>query len=314
MSEALEKRVVLLVMAIIALAPSVGHAQRLLFGNVDGLVRTHGGVAGTVRVQLQHLGMTIREQLSADGRFTFWNVPYGLYTLSIQVPGHEPVLQEISVPDESQVMIEVGAVRRPLDTAVTSLFELQIPRSARRQYEHALNRLREGDCSGALKYLAEAVRLFRDYADAQNTMGNCQVQLQHPTLAEEAFKKAIELTPSVYPALNLADVYITQSRLDEAEDVLTRALRRDPTQGDAYYGLALLRVEQHRLDEAEKLAEQAHDHPKHIEDVHLLLAQVHQRQGRLHLIPADLQRYVSEAKPSPTRDRIQKVLIDAGIK
>src|SRR5262249_25916343 len=134
------------------------------------------------------------------------------------------------------------------------------------------------------------------------------------TLAEDAFKKAIELTPSVYPALNLADVYIKQGRLDEADVLLTGALRRDPTQGDAYYGLAILRVAQHRSEEAEKFAERAHDHPKHIADVHLLLAQIHQRQRRLDLIPADLQRYVSEAKPSPTRDRIQKMLIAADVK
>jgi tetratricopeptide (TPR) repeat protein len=314
MTEGLKKRVILFVIGIIAAVPSVGHPQRLLLGRVDGLVRIRGGDAGTIHVQLQHLGITVQEQFSTDGRFTFWNVPYGLYTLSIRVPEHEPVLKEISVPDESHVMIEIRARTRLSDRAVASVFELQIPRSALRQYEHALDRLREGDCSAALKYFAEAIRLFQDYAAAHNAMGNCHVQLQQPTLAEQAFKKSIELTASIYPVLNLADVYIKQGRLVEADTVLMQALRRDPTQGDAYYGLALLRVEQSRLDEAEKFAEQAHDHPKHIEDVHLLLAQVHQRQGRLHLIPADLQLYVSETKPSPMRDRIQKLLIDAGIK
>ena len=314
MSEEVKKRAVIFVMAIIAFVPSVGHTQPLLFSNVDGLIRTYGRDVGTIRVQLQHQGMTIQEQLSADGRFAFWNVPYGLYTVSIQIPGHAPVSREISVPGESHLMIDIAARKTSPDTAVTSRFELQIPRSARRQYEHARDRLLKGDCSGALKYLAEAIRLFPDYAEAHNSTGNCQVQLQHLALAEAAFKRAIERTASVYPALNLADVYMTQGRLDEADVVLTRALRRDPTQGDAYYGLALLRVEQHRLDEAEKLAEQAHDHPKHIEDVHLLLAQVHQRQGRPDLIPGDLQRYASEARPSPTRDRIQKMLIDGGIR
>jgi len=310
----LKKRVVLFVMGIIAVVPSVGHAQRLLLGSVDGLVRIRGGDVGTVRVQLQHLGMTVQEQFSTDGRFTFWNVPYGLYTLSIRVPEYEPVLKEISVPDESRVTIEIGARTRSSDRAVASVFELKIPRSAERQYERARDRLRRGDCPAALKYLAEAIRVFQDYAEAHNAMGNCHVQLQHPTLAEEAFKKAIELTTSIYPVLNLADMYIKQGRLEEADTVLMQALRRDPTQGDAYYGLALLRVEQSRLDEAEKLAEQAHRHPKHIEDVHLLLAQVHQRQGRLDRIPADLQLYVSESRPSLTRDRIQKLLIDASTK
>jgi Tfp pilus assembly protein PilF len=309
-----KKRVVLLIMAISALAPLPAHTQSLLFGSVDGLVRIHGGDKGTARVQLQHLGLTVQEQLSTDGSFTFSNVPYGPYTLSIQVPGHEPVSQEISVPGASHIMMEMGANVRLPDRAVTSVFDLQIPRSARRQYEHARDLIRGGDCSRALRFLAEAIRLFPDYAGAHNEMGNCHVRLQNARLAEEAFKNAIERTPSVYPTLNLADLYIKQGRLEDADAVLTRALRRDPTQGDAYYGLALLRVQQHRLDEAEKLADQAHDHPKHIEDVHLLLAQVHQRQGRLDLIPGDLQLYMRESRPNPTRNRIQKMLVDAGIK
>jgi tetratricopeptide (TPR) repeat protein len=299
----------MLVITIIALAPSVGYSQRVPFGTVDGLVRIHGGDAETVRVELQHLGVTLQEQFSEDGRFTFWNVPYGHHTLSIRVPGHQAVSQDISVPGESYVLIEVGTRTKLSYKNTASVFELKIPHSARRQYQRGQDRLREGDCSGALKYFSEAIRLFAQYADAHNAIGNCQVQMQHPTLAEEAFRKAIELSASVYPALNLADVYVKQGRLDEADVVLTQALRRDPTEGDAYYGLARLRVEQHRIDEAEKLAGQAHNHPKHTEDVHLLLAKVHQRQGRLDLIPADLQRYVSEAKPGPTRDRIQKILM-----
>ena len=170
---------------------------------------------------------------------------------------------------------------------------------SRRQYEAAI---------GAYRKSLEA---NPRNAEAHNAIGNCHVRLKQLTLAEQAFKTAIELTPSVYPALNLSDVYINQGRLEEADTVLTRALHRNPTEGDAYYGLALLRVEQHRLEDAEQLAHQAHDHLHHIEDVHLLLAQIHQYQGRLDRIPEDLQLYVTEAKPSPTREHIKNVLADA---
>src|SRR5262245_17594472 len=99
MAEDLKNRVVVLfVMAIIAFVPSVGHSQGLLFGSVDGLVRIRGGDTGTIRVQLEQPGMIVQEQFSADGHFTFGYVPYGQYTLSIRLNGHEPVSQEISVP------------------------------------------------------------------------------------------------------------------------------------------------------------------------------------------------------------------------
>jgi tetratricopeptide (TPR) repeat protein len=307
MSVDFKKRVALFVITIIAIAPAVGRSQAFLFGNLDGQIRIQGGDLGTARVQLVRLGMIVQEQFSTDGRFTFRSVAHGHYTLAVHVPGREPVSREIEVPSESYVLIEAGDSVSLPNRAVASVFELEIPRSARRQYERAQDRLRGGDCLRALKYLSEAIRLYQNYADAHNAVGNCEVQLQHPALAEEAFRQAIELTDSVYPVLNLADVYIKQSRLDEADAVLTRALRRDPTQGDAYFGLALVRVEQHRFDEAERLAEQAHEHPRHVEDVHLLLAKVHQRQGRLDLIPVDLEHYLDEAKPSPKRDRIEKM-------
>src|SRR5262245_9073397 len=108
MTEVSRKRIVLLFVAIMVLVPSVGHSQPLPFGSVDGRVRINGGDTIMVAVQLQQLGRIIQEQFSADGRFAFWNVPYGPYTLSIRIAGHEPVLQEISVPSESHMMIDIG--------------------------------------------------------------------------------------------------------------------------------------------------------------------------------------------------------------
>src|SRR5262245_23118698 len=127
MTEGLRKRIVLLFVFIIVSVPSVGHTQPLPFGSVDGRIRIIGRDAAVVSVQLQRLGMTIQEQLSTDGRFAFWNVPYGPYTLSIRVPGNDPLFQEILVPGESHIVIDVGTRTRLPASATTSVVELQIP-------------------------------------------------------------------------------------------------------------------------------------------------------------------------------------------
>ena len=130
-------------------------------------------------------------------------------------------------------------------------------------------------------------------------------------LAQEAYyKEAAGLTSSVYPALNLADIYTKQRRIREAEEVLTTAIRRNPLAGDGYLGLAALRVEQNRLTEAEELAREAHKRPIHAPDVHILLAKVYLATGRSQEIPAELRLYVTEAKPGALRDRIEKSLSD----
>src|SRR5262245_29723536 len=98
MTQSLRRRVALFFVTIIALVPPMGYAQSLPFGSVDGRVRIINGDSAMVLVQLQRFGTTVQEQVSADGHFAFRNVSSGRYTLSIRVPGHGPVTQEISVP------------------------------------------------------------------------------------------------------------------------------------------------------------------------------------------------------------------------
>ena len=303
------KKSVLLILSMICFLPVLALTQEVHSGSVDGRIRVGSGYAGAVQIQLQHIGVTVQEQFSADGRFQFRDVPIGRYTLIIRAPGLDSESREISIPD-SNLLIEVGIKARPPASPTTSVLDAQIPRTARLEYERGRDRMRHGDCAMALKHLAQAIRLFANYTDAHNAAGNCHVQLQQPALAEEAFRKAIALAASVFPAINLADVYITQGRLNEANDVLTRAVRRDPTQGDGYYALARLRFEENRLDEARELGRKAHDRRQHIADVHLLMAKIHQRQGNDGLISRELQRYVDESRPGPIRDLIRKMLAD----
>jgi tetratricopeptide (TPR) repeat protein len=139
-------------------------------------------------------------------------------------------------------------------------------------------------------------------------MGNCYVVLNELDLAEDAFKQAVSLSSSVYPALNLAALYSRQGRVPEAEDVLTKAIRRTPLEGDGYYGLAIIRFEQGRLEEAEQLGLQAHQHLHRVADVHLLLGRIYLRQEKAESVVRELRLYVAEAKPSPARDRVMKLL------
>src|SRR5262245_56477854 len=175
--------------AVIAVAIVAGQAQGLPSGSVDGWIRMNGGEAvGPAWVQLERLGVPVQEQISTEGRFTFANVPHGLYIVSVRIPGRDPVSQEISVPGASHLVVDIDTRTRMAANSTTSIFALRDSRSARRQYEQGRNRSRKADCSTALKYFAEAVRLYANYAEAHNAMGNCHVQLGHLEQAEEAFK------------------------------------------------------------------------------------------------------------------------------
>ena len=267
---------------------------------------------GAIRVELQRLGLTIQEQVSFDDRFEFSEVLPGSYTVVIHAADYATVTRDIQVPGDYEVRVQLRPSRgvEAEDYRTASVAEYQVPGSARRQFKSAQKKLRRDDCPGALEHLRKAIEIFGAYADARNAMGNCYVVLKDLKLAEEAFKQAVSRSSSVYPALNLADLYSRQGRMPEAEEVLTKAIRRSPSEGDGYYGLALIRFEQGRLEEAAQLCLQAHQHPHRVADVHLLLGKIDLRQGKPLSAVHELRLYVAEARPNPVRDRVMKLLED----
>lgn len=245
-----------------------------------------------------------------DGHFEFVDLAPGSYTVIIHTAAYETVARDVHLPDEFQIWVELQPRRRvDLENHLTAaVTEYQVPKSARRQFAEAQKKARKNDCTGALDHLKKALDIFAQYADARNTMGNCYVVLGQLELAEDAFKQAVALTSSVYPTLNLSDLYVRQGRLQEAEEVLTKAIRQNPQEGDGYYGLALLRFAQDRFEEAAQLCLEAHQRPHRVADVHLLLAKIYLKMEKKASSVGELEAYVRESKPNPVRERVIKFL------
>lgn len=129
-------------------------------------------------------------------------------------------------------------------------------------------KLAPGNCPAALKQFDRALALFEAYWEAHNAAGNCHVELQNWQAAERSFQRAIRLTSSVYPSLNLADVYVSQKRLELADLVVSAAIKRNPAAGNGYHGLALIRYEQRRFDDVIELGAKAHVRSSHCGRAH----------------------------------------------
>lgn len=73
----------------------------------------------------------------------------------------------------------------------------------------------------------------------------------NPAPAEEAYRTALRLDPSFYPALvNLADLYRIQGRDQEGEALLRRAVALAPNEANVHHSFGLLLVRMKRQDEA----------------------------------------------------------------
>jgi Flp pilus assembly protein TadD len=72
-----------------------------------------------------------------------------------------------------------------------------------------------------------------------------------PDRAERSYEAAIAKDSSFLPArFNLANLYNLTGRNRDAEKVLREGMRHAPEQGELYYSLGLLLVEEQRLEEA----------------------------------------------------------------
>ena len=203
------------------LSPPVANGQWVLTETVAGRVIADGFPVTGAHVQLRNFGHIVQEDFPPDGRFHFWNVAPGVYAVVAGAPGYETVSTSIHVPEELEVLISLRRVTsmNPGGPVSSSVLQYQIPRLARHEFEIARKKVHGNDCKAAIEHLNKAIS-----------------KLQKGDLAERSFLQTIALTTSVYPALNLADVYIRQQRLQEAAELMTNAIRKNPSQVTAISG------------------------------------------------------------------------------
>ncbi|HEU5235777.1 MAG TPA: tetratricopeptide repeat protein, partial [Pyrinomonadaceae bacterium] len=181
---------------------------------VHGMVklRSSVGLHDLVRIRLVKLGMTVQEALLRDNTFTFSNVEQGRYTLIAEAPGFETVRQKIDVPTD-WLMIELHPHRNAEPrTEAVPVWELRVPKSARRQFEAARTDFIKNDCTSALEHLKKAIRIYAEYGAAHEGMGECYAQLNQLEAAEQEFKRALEQphVPEVH--LLLGKIYFRQGK------------------------------------------------------------------------------------------------------
>jgi tetratricopeptide (TPR) repeat protein len=282
--------------------------------DIQGEVVTSNRIATPILVRL-FKGTTQIQQLQADdrGRFKFRKVDPGSYTIHAECDGYYAQDVSVQVSDSTPpVSISLEPVHN--DPAVTSSFnpfrEFEIPRQAKKEFEEAMRDQKSPPCEKALPHLLKAVELYPRYGEAFTEMGRCYLLRNNPAAAEEAFKKAVQFTPEIYPSVNLASFYVNQGRLDEAEDLITRLIRKNQTQGDLYGALARIYFAKGRIRDAEVAGLEAHARGHQSADVHLILAKIYEDQHNRSALMTQLTTYLDESPRGEKADQVRKQLRD----
>jgi len=179
-------------------------------------------------------------------------------------------------------------------------------------YRQAGGLIRSGQLEEAAAELRRIVFNHPDFADARASLGSCQLLMGDVVNAEQSFIAALQMDPAQTNALfGLANLLLSQSRIDEARQLaehllrhlpenasahalfaetilddpqpanpiaaFRRALDRDPACLSALLGLARLYLKRRRVPEAADLVEEAlAEYPKSAEAFDLL-SEIHSR-------------------------------------
>ena len=236
----------------LALLASVAATQMPESGghNVSGFVREEGSQAPVQQVALEITSSGQRAAHTAysnmEGEFSFGPVKDGEYYVVAKKDGYVETTVHVSVsPAGVQALfISLPKVRSgdvPTAKDAVSLRQLSIPQKARDTFDRGRKLLYEkSDATGAIKEFQKAIKEFPAYYEAYTQIGVADYRLKDPGTAEDALRKAIELSENKYPEslYLLAGLLNDQQRFLEAVPVARRAAELDESSWNAYFELA----------------------------------------------------------------------------
>jgi tetratricopeptide (TPR) repeat protein len=198
------------------------------------------------------------------------------------------------------VYLPSRAQSSPRDTVTVR--ELSIPRKAAQAFEQGLQCLAKNDPAGSLPHFQRAIQEYAGYYEAYDRIGAADLKLWRLPDAEEAFRKAIEVSGGqfAHPLLALGAILDQRDKFDEAESVTRKGLALDPQSWTGHYYLALAMFGENRLAEAEQSVREALHWKADFPQAHLLLADIHSREKNYSAVVGDLSEYLKLSPDGPS--------------
>ncbi len=212
-----------------------------------------------------------------------------------------------------------AAAKYPNDTAIAASYAMLLGEN--QQTDEAVKMMQsslKGTAADRDVYLniAQIYERGRQYTEAENSVRKAQTLAKDPQdnemaffllgaiyekqkqydKAEEQFKKVVAMNPKNAPALNyygymLADRGI---RLDEAQEMIQRALDQDPYNGAYLDSLGWVYFKENKLDEAETNLHRAVQRDPNDPTIRTHLGDVYAKQGRTEQAAAEWEKALAD--------------------
>ena len=255
-----------------------------------------------------------RQSIANHGRFSFNNLPTGVYELAIEVENSE--IARISVDLRSPLLKEVRRDielewRLPSNSVPASVLSTRdtYSRSSANQklFTSARQAAVKKEYEKAAQLLQQLTGLDRKDFEVWFELANIHFLQRKLPDAEKEYLTAIDMHPSFFSALlNLGRLELFEKHLEVAVKVLARAVNIRPDSADANYFLGDAYLEMKRGSSAVQYLEQAlRLEPDGMAEVHLKLAQLYDRAGMKDKASAEYEQFLQKKPDYPERKKLQ---------
>lgn len=231
----------------------------------------------------------------------------------VSVSGYEPLTKTLTNPGDIGG-IDAGTLllrrRAGVEGSSISVTSLQVPESARKEFEKGQKDERGNHLASAQEHMEKAVAEYDKYAAAWNELGKIDASNHDMEKARQAFEKAIAVDAKyIPPYVSLAALELQTEQYESAAETAGKILGLDPAIGFASFVQAAADFKLNRLDEAEKSAKDAENGPHQtIPQVHVLLAQIFAQKQDYANAEIQLRAYLKEAPKGPFAAAAEKNL------
>ena len=256
-----------------------------------------------------------RNTVSGTSRYSFNNVPQGVYELVAEVEGVEVArvrvdLRSPLVSDVRQDLNFAWTATGPKSSKASSVSAAdQYQRSSANAdlFKKAGGAIDTKDYEGAAKLLKKIVTADAKDFQAWTELGNVHLLQASYSEAESDYLHAIDLHSDYFLALlNLGRTEIALKQFEVAVDVLNRAVKLRPTSPDANYllGETYLQLKKGSLA-VPFLNEALRLDPKGMAEVHLRLGLLYHTAGMKDKAAAEYEAFLKQRPDYPDRKQLE---------
>ena len=253
------------------------------------------------------------------GNFVFRGVPSGDFVVVIdREQDFEPFSQNVSViqprgmPSQTiylSIRLELKG-RAEAKPGVLNAEFVNVPKPALSHYNNAVEQAKKGDHQGAIEQLKLAIKEYPSFMLAFNELGVQYLKLNQLENADEAFQRALKITPDAFAALiNRGIANVMMKRYGEAVPILRKALKKNDQSAVGHYFLGQALANLGLFEQAEKeLLASLELGKEEMKEAHRILAIIYTSRGAKKQAADELETYLKLAPDAPDAENLKAMI------